>query len=177
MKNGKTAAILVEDLYQDQEVWYPAFRFREAGIKTIFVGTGKAEYKSKYGYPVHAEADIKEMEAKDFDAVIIPGGYAPDILRRYDAVNQFVADLFEAGKTVSAICHGLWVCASAGILKGRTVTCFFAVKDDVIHAGAKYVDKEVVVDHNLVTSRKPEDLPAFMRETLRLVTGKQSNLG
>jgi protease I len=165
----KTAAILVEDLYQEMEVWYPAYRFREAGLKTVFVGTGKPEYKSKVGYPVTAEAQAKEVSAADFDAIVIPGGFAPDFLRRHEAVNSLVAGVFKSGKVVSSICHGLWVCVSAGILKGRTVTCFFAVKDDVINAGAKYVDQEVVVDGNLVTSRKPDDLPAFMRETLKAV--------
>jgi protease I len=167
---GKTVAILVEDLYQELEVWYPAYRLREAGAKTLFVGTGKPEYKSKLGYPVKAEADAKEVKAKDLAGIVVPGGYAPDILRRYDAVNQLVADVFKAGGVVSAICHGLWVCCSAGILKGRTATCFFAVKDDVVNAGAKYVDKDVVVDRNLVTSRMPDDLPAFMRETLKLLS-------
>lgn len=165
----KTAAILVEDLYQEMEVWYPAYRLREEGIKTVFVGTGKPEYKSKMGYPVAAEAKAQDVTASQFDAIVIPGGYAPDILRRHDAVNRLVADMFNAGKVVSSICHGLWVCVSAGILKGRTVTCFFAVKDDVINAGAKYVDQEVVVDGNLISSRKPDDLPAFMRETLKAI--------
>jgi len=163
----KSAAILVEDLYQELEVWYPAYRLREEGIKTVFVGTGKPEYRSKLGYPVVAEADAREVTAKQFDAVIIPGGYAPDILRRHEPVNRLVADLFKAKKVVASICHGLWVCVSAGILKGRTVTCFHAVKDDVINAGATYVDQEVVVDGHLITARKPDDLPAFMRETLK----------
>ena len=169
-KNGpRTAAILVEDLYQEMEVWYPAYRLREAGVKTVFIGTGKPEYRSKTGYPVLAEGDINEVRAKDYDAVVIPGGYAPDLLRRHAAVNEFVAEAFNAGKVVAAICHAPWVLASAGVLKGRTATCFFAIKDDVIHAGAKYVDQEVVVDRNLVTSRKPDDLPAFMREVLKLL--------
>jgi protease I len=172
MKNGTKTAILVEDLYQEMEIWYPAYRLREAGVKTVFVGTGKPEYKSKVGYPCAAEADIKEVKAADFDAVIVPGGYAPDILRRFDAVNRFVRDLDQAGKVVSSICHGLWVCASAGILKGRTVTSFFAIKDDCVHAGATWVDQEVCVDRNLVTSRKPDDLPAFMRETLKRLEAK-----
>ncbi|MBI4564544.1 MAG: type 1 glutamine amidotransferase [Planctomycetes bacterium] len=163
----RTAAILVEDLYQEMEVWYPCYRFREEGVKTVFVGTGKPEYKSKLGYPVKAEADAREVGAQRFDAVVVPGGYAPDLLRRHETVNRLVGDMHRAGKVVAAICHGLWVCCSAGILKGRTVTCFFAVKDDVIHAGANYVDREVVVDGNLITSRMPDDLPAFMRETLK----------
>lgn len=171
----KTAAILVEDLYQEMEVWYPAYRLREEGIKTVFVGTGKSEYKSKLGYPVAADAQAGQVSASQFDAIVIPGGYAPDILRRHESVNRLVADVFKAGKVVSSICHGLWVCVSAGILKGRTVTCFFAVKDDVINAGAEYVDREVVVDGNLITARKPDDLPAFMRETLKaLAGGKES---
>jgi protease I len=168
----KTAAILVEDLYQEMEVWYPAYRLREAGVRTVFVGTGKPEYQSKRGYPVKAEADIKEAKVADFDAVVVPGGYAPDILRRFEPVTRFVAEMDRAGKVVAAICHALWVCCSAGILKGRTCTCFHAIKDDVVNAGAKYVDQEVVVDRNLVTSRTPDDLPAFMREAVRLIAGR-----
>lgn len=165
----KTAAILVEDLYQDMEVWVPAYRLREAGLKTVFVGTGKPEYKSKVGYPVKAEADIKEVQAADFDVLVVPGGFAPDFLRRHEAVTKLVRDLDQAGKPIGAICHALWVLCSAGILKGRTVTSFFAIKDDVKNAGATWVDQEVVVDRNLVTSRMPEDLPAFCRELLKLV--------
>ena len=171
----KTAAVLVEDLYQELEVWYPAYRLREEGIRTLFIGTGKPEYKSKVGYPVTAEAAAGEVSASELDAIIIPGGFAPDFLRRHEAVNRLVADVYNAGKVVSSICHGLWVCVSAGILKGRTVTCFFAVKDDVINAGAKYVDREVVVDGNLITARKPDDLPAFMRETLKALAAGPRN--
>ena len=167
MANPKRVAILVENMYQEMEVWYPAYRLREAGVETVFVGTGKPEYKSKVGYPVKADVAIKDVKAEDFDGVVVPGGFAPDILRRYDEVNQFVADIDKAGKVVAAICHALWVCCSAGIMKGRTSTCFFAIKDDVINAGAKYVDQEVCVDRNLITARKPDDLPAFMRETLK----------
>jgi protease I len=168
----KTVAILVEELYQEMEVWYPAYRLREAGVKTVFVGTGKPEYKSKLGYPVKAEADAKEVKAADFDGLIVPGGFAPDHLRRHEAVNELVAAVDRAGKPLGAICHALWVLVSAKVLKGRTATCFFAVKDDVTNAGATYVDQEVVVDRNLVTSRKPDDLPAFMREYLRLLETK-----
>jgi protease I len=168
MKNGaKRVAILVEDLYQEMEIWVPAYRLREAGVKTVFLGTGKPEYKSKLGYPCPAEGKIQEARSKDFDGVIIPGGYAPDLLRRHEAVNRFVAAIDKAGKPVGAICHALWVCCSTAMLKGRTVTCFSAIKDDVINAGATYVDREVVVDGNLITSRKPDDLPAFMREYLK----------
>lgn len=166
---SRKVAILVENLYQEMEVWYPAYRLREAGFQTVFVGTGNAEYKSKVGYPVKAEADIKEAKAADFAGVVVPGGYAPDHLRRHEAVNRFVAEMDKAGKLVASICHGPWVCCSAGMMKGRTATCFFAIKDDVVHAGATYVDQEVCVDRNLVTSRTPDDLPAFMRESLKVL--------
>jgi protease I len=165
----KTVAILVEEQYQEMEVWYPAYRLREAGVKTVFVGTGKPEYKSKVGYPVKAEVDAKEVKPADFDGIVVPGGFAPDFLRRVEAVNALVAEIDRAGKPVGAICHALWVCASAKILRGRKATSFFAIKDDVVNAGATWVDEEVVVDRNLVTSRKPDDLPAFMREFLKLL--------
>jgi len=110
---------------------------------------------------VDAEAD--EVKAADFDAVIIPGGYAPDRLRRYPAILKLVREVFEQGKVVAAICHAGWVPISAGILKGKEATCFFAIKDDVINAGATYLDQEVVQDGNLITSRTPDDLPAFCR--------------
>ena|SRR5438045_1093773 len=171
--NGpKTIAVLVEDMYQEMEVWYPAYRIREAGHKTVFVGTGKPEYKSKLGYPVKAEADVKEVQAKNFDGLIVPGGFAPDFLRRSPEVLALVSDIDKAGKPIGSICHAAWVLVSAKVLKGRTATCYFAIKDDVINAGAKYVDQEVVVDGNLVTSRRPDDLPAFMREYLKLLAAK-----
>jgi protease I len=169
----KMVAILVEDVYQEMEVWYPAYRLREAGYKTLFIGTGKPEYKSKLGYPVKAEGDIKEVHAKDFVGLIVPGGFAPDYLRRSTEVLEFVAAMDKDGKPIGSICHAAWVLCSAGILKGRQATCFFAIKDDVINAGAKYLDQEVVVDRNLVTSRKPDDLPAFMREFLKALEGKK----
>lgn len=163
----KRVAVLMEDNYQVLEVWYPYLRLREEGIKTVLVGTQKKEYKSKEGYPAQEELPIKKARVEDFDAVVIPGGYAPDILRRYEEVNKFVREMFERGKVVAAICHAGWVLVSACILKGRTVTGFSAIKDDLINAGAKYVDKEVVVDGNLITSRNPYDLPAFCAEIIK----------
>ena len=161
-------AVLVEDAYQVLEVWYPYFRLREEGIETILVGTGaKKEYKSKEGYPAQEELSVKKADAADFDAVVIPGGYAPDILRRYDEINKFVKEMNENRKVVACICHGGWVLVSAGILKGRTVTGFSAIKDDLINAGAKYLDKEVVIDGNLITSRNPYDLPYFCKEIIK----------
>lgn len=163
----KKAAVLIEDLYQVLEVWYPYLRLHEAGIKTVLVGTGKGEYKSKEGYPAREELSIKKARASDFDAVVIPGGYAPDILRRYPEVNKFVRDMHHKNKVVAAICHAGWVLVSAGILKGKRVTGFSAIKDDLTSAGAKFSDREVVVDANLITSRKPDDLPAFCREIIK----------
>ena len=111
------------------------------------------------------------VSASEFDGVVVPGGYAPDHIRRHPKANHFVRDMDRAGKLVASICHGPWVLCSAGILKGRRATCFFAIKDDVVNAGAKWEDAEVVVDNNLVTSRKPEDLPAFCRESIKVVAG------
>ena len=167
-----TIAIPVEELYQEMEVWYPAYRLREAGHKTVFDGTGKPEYKSKLGYPVKADRDVREVKAGEFDGLIVPGGFAPDFMRRSPELLQLVADLDKAGKPIGSICHAAWVLVSAKVLKGRTATCYFAIKDDLINAGASYVDQEVVVDRNLVTSRRPDDLPAFMREYLKLLGTK-----
>lgn len=166
---GRTVAILVEELYQELEVWYPYYRLREAGATVRTLGTGKKEYKSKLGYPVHADVDVHDAKAADYHGVIVPGGFAPDFMRRHEGPARFVREIFQAGKVVAAICHGLWIPASAGILQGMTATSFFAIKDDVIHAGAKWVDQEVCVDRNLVSARKPDDLPAFLRETMRLL--------
>jgi len=164
----KKVAVLVEDAYQVLEVWYPYFRLREEGVETVLVGSGtKREYKSKEGYPAREELSIKKAKADDFSGVVIPGGYAPDILRRYQEVNKFVRDLYRKKRVVAAICHGGWVLVSAGILKGRRVTGFFAIKDDLLNAGAVFMDKEVVVDGNLITARNPYDLPAFCREMIK----------
>ena len=161
----KKTAVLIEDNYQVLEVWYPYLRLRENGIKTVFIGPGrKKTYMSKEGYPAEEEVAIKDAKVSNFDAVVIPGGYAPDMLRRDNRINRFVEDMAEAGKLVAAICHAGSVLVSAGVLSGKTATCFYAVKDDVVNAGANYVDKEVVVDGNLITSRNPYDLPAFCTE-------------
>ena len=161
--SGKRVAILVEDLYQELEVWYPYFRLKEAGADVLVVGTNKKEFKSKFGYPILADVVVERVSASQFDALIIPGGYAPDILRRFPAVLRLVRDVNAQGKVIGAICHAGWVLCSTEVLRGRTVTCFSAIKDDVVNAGATYVDREVVRDGNLITARKPDDLPAFLR--------------
>lgn len=159
---GKTVAVLIEEQYQELEVWVPYYRLKEAGAKVLLLGAEKGKvYKGKFGYPAAAEADYKSLKAGAVDGVVIPGGFAPDFMRRYPEPAAFVREAFQAGKVVASICHGAWILASAEVLEGKKATCFYAIADDVRHAGAKYVDEEVVVDGNLITSRKPEDLPAF----------------
>lgn len=167
-RKNKVIAILVEDMYQVLEVWYPILRLKEDGIATRTIGTGgKTSYASKEGYPAKVDCSIDQVSAKDFDGVIIPGGFAPDFLRRYEKVIAFVRQIHDEGKIVAAICHGGWLLVSADIIHGRKVTCFFAIKDDLKAAGGHYVDQEVVVDRNIITARKPEDLTAFVGEIIK----------
>jgi protease I len=121
------------------------------------------EYKSKHGYPIRPDVSAEHISAKDIDGLIIPGGYAPDLLRRYPSVIRLVHEAHAQGKVLGAICHGGWVLCSAKILRGKTVTGFFAIRDDLVNAGATFVDQEVVRDGQLITSRTPDDLPAFLR--------------
>jgi protease I len=167
---GKRAAVLVEQQYQELEVWYPVYRLREAGCKVTLVAPEAGQtYPSKLGYPAKSDKAAKDVSADDFDVLVIPGGFAPDYLRRSEAVLRLVSAMAEQGKVVAAICHGPWVLCSTQALKGRRATCFFAIKDDLANAGGKYVDEEVVRDGNLITSRKPDDLPAFMQAVLQAV--------
>lgn len=168
---GRRIVVLAEDLYEDLELWYPVLRLREEGAEVVVVGTGAQSYTGKNGYPVTVDTSADKISADDVHAVVIPGGYAPDRLRRYPAVLSLVRQAFEQGKVVAAICHALWVPISAGIMKGRRATCFFAIKDDVINAGAEYEDAEVVRDGNLITSRQPSDLGAFCREIISALAG------
>jgi protease I len=164
----KRIAIFVEDHYQVLEAWYPYLYLRGEFLETVFVGPGRAEtYASKEGYSVREELRIDQARPGDFDAVVIPGGYAPDMMRRHSAMIDFVKAMDAENKVVAAICHGLWIPASAGILKGKKATSYFAIKDDVINAGATWVDQEVVVDGNLISSRKPDDLPAFCKQIVK----------
>ncbi|MCH7952061.1 type 1 glutamine amidotransferase [Patescibacteria group bacterium] len=160
----KKIAILIENLYQDQEAWYPYYRLKEEGAEVLFVGPEKGKaYQSKKGYPAVSELGINEAASDNFDAVVIPGGYAPDLMRRTPAMVAFVKEMHKKGKIVAAICHAGWMLSSADIIRGKRVTSFFAIADDVKNAGADYVDEEVVRDGNIITSRKPDDLPAFLR--------------
>ncbi|MFY9586952.1 MAG: type 1 glutamine amidotransferase domain-containing protein [Actinomycetota bacterium] len=159
---GKKVVILSGPDYEDMELQYPLYRLKEEGAEVVVAGIGAESYKGKKGYPVTVDAQITDLNAKDFDAVVIPGGYAPDHMRRSEELLAFVREIHDQGKTVAAICHAPWVAVSAGILKGRRVTCVPAIKDDVMNAGADYVDEPVVVDGNLITSRRPDDLPVFL---------------
>lgn len=168
--SGKKVAVLVEHHYQDLEVWYPVMRLREAGVKVTIVGTGSApEYVGKYGYPAKVDKTAEKVKAASFDGLVIPGGWAPDKLRMYESVLTLVRDMDRAKKPIACICHGGWVLVSAGVLRSRHVTSYSAIKDDMVNAGAKWVDQEVVVDRHLVTARKPDDLPAFMLKFLDLL--------
>lgn len=165
---GKRVAILAEAMYQEMELWVPYYRMKEEGAEVKVVGAGGAKsYTSKHGYPVNVDVQAEDVSGVEFDAVIIPGGYAPDMMRRHAAMVKLVREANQAGNVVAAICHAGWMLCSADVLKGKTATCFFSIKDDLVHAGAKYVDQEVVVDGNLITSRRPDDLPAFCREIVR----------
>ncbi len=163
----RRVAVLAEDNYQELELWYPVLRLREEGAEVEVVGSGaKDTFMSGKGYPVRADVSAAEVSAEDYDAVVVPGGFAPDKMRRVEAMTSLVRDMNESGKVVAAICHAAWVLVSADILRGRRATCVSAIKDDVTNAGAQYVDEEVVVDENLITSRTPPDLPAFCREII-----------
>jgi protease I len=141
---------------------------REEGCKVTLVGPeGGQNYPSKLGYPARSDRAARDVSADDFDILIIPGGYAPDHIRRCEPMIRLASHMAEQGKVIGAICHGPWVLCSTQALKGRKATCFFAIKDDVINAGGKYVDAEVIRDGNLITSRKPDDLPAFMQTIIQ----------
>ena len=160
---GKRVAVLVENFYEDLELWYPVLRFREEGARVSIVGPRIDKFTSKNGYPASADVAIDQANPGDYDAVIIPGGYAPDHMRRTPAMVEFVRRAHEGGALIGAICHAGWMLASAGIARGKRLTCFFSIKDDLVNAGARYEDREVVRDGTLVTSRVPSDLPAFCR--------------
>ncbi len=170
--NGKKVAILIEDLFNIYEFWYPYYRLLEAGAEVVVVGSGrKDQFTGKPATDVKADVAADKVSAADFDGVVIPGGYAPDMMRRHPAMVNLVADAVSSGKMVAAICHAGWMLCSAGAVKGRKVTSFFAIKDDLINAGADWVDEAVVVDNNLITSRTPDDLPVFLPAIIKALAG------
>ncbi len=159
---GKKIAIMVDEMYQVLEVWYPYYRFREAGLEVNLVAAeANTSYPSKEGYPCVSDVAAGQARAEDYDCMLVPGGFAPDFMRRSAEVIKFANEMVNADKIIAAICHGGWLLCSTQAYKGKTATCFKAIKDDIINAGADYVDAECMVDGNLITSRKPDDLPAF----------------
>jgi protease I len=165
---GKVAAIIAADEFEDLELFHPLYRLQEEGIRTIVIGLTKDAIKGKKGYSITPNASIEEVKAADFDFLIVPGGKSPEKLRLNNNILRFVKDFDTQGKPIAAICHAGQVLASAGIVKNRTLTCVAGIRDDMVNAGAHYVDKAVVSDGNLVTSRVPSDLPEFARAMIEV---------
>ena len=169
---GKHVAILVEQKYEELELWYPYYRLKEAGAVPVLVGpTAGATYPSKLGYPATADAAAADVAAADFAGIVIPGGFCPDYIRRSPAMLKLVRDAHDLKKPLAAICHGAWVLCSTTALRGRKATGFHSVRDDVVNAGAEWVDAEVVIDGHVITSRTPKDLPAFTAAFLTAIGG------
>ncbi len=166
----KRIAILVADLYDDNELYYPYYRLLEEGYQVDFIGAeANTTYKSKHGLPVVSKYAASDVNVSDYDGLVIPGGFSPDYMRRSSDIVDFAKNLDKLKKPMAAICHGAWLMASACDLKGKTMTCFFSIKDDIVHAGANYVDEAVVVDGHLVTSRTPKDLPVFVKTFIQVL--------
>jgi protease I len=166
------AVVLVEDMYEDLELQYPRLRLIEAGYSVSLAGPEKGSvYTSKHGYPQVADSTFNEITAREVQVLIVPGGYAPDKLRRYPKCLQLVRAVHEHGGVIGFICHGGWVPISAGIVKGKRVTSVSAIRDDLVNAGAEWVDEPCVVDGNIVTAQIPKDLPAFMQAILTAAGG------
>lgn len=159
----KRIAIFVDDLFEDIEFWYPFYRLKEEGATVTVISAERGIFTGKKGTGLTSKMAIYDAEIDSFDALVIPGGYAPDRMRRSPDMVDFVKEMNDRGKIIAAICHAGWMLASAGILQDKKVTSFFSIKDDMVNAGGQWVDEEVVKDGNFITSRKPDDLPAFCR--------------
>jgi len=160
----KKIAILVADLYDDNELYYPYYRFLEEGYHVDLVGaTAGANYKSKQGQIATSTVSAKDVKAEDYEALMVPGGFSPDYMRRSKDIVSFAKRMDELKKPIGAICHGGWLLISACDLKGRNMTCYTSIRVDVENAGAIYLDEPVVVDGHFITSRTPKDLPIFMK--------------
>jgi protease I len=173
--SGKSVLFFVGPQYEDLELWYPKIRLEEEGAQTLVAGLGERVYQGKKGYPVTVDRSVDDLYPEVYDALVIPGGYAPDHMRRSEKLLSITRAIADAGKPVAFICHAAWVPISAGLLKGRKVTCVRAIKDDVINAGATYLDEPVVVDGNLISSRTPADLPAFCRAIIRALAASPAD--
>ena len=165
------ALVISGDNFEDTELLVPYYRLKEDGIHVDIASMNKGRIKGKHGYEVEVNKTLKEVKPDDYDILVLPGGKAPEAIRREKEAIEIVKDFFQKNKLVSAICHGPQILITAGLLKGRHATCYKSVAEEMRDAGAIYEDKEVVVDGNLVTSRQPADLPAFLRETMRMLRG------
>ena len=163
---NKRILFLVAPLYEDLELWYPKIRLEEEGATCVVAGLGEKSYQGKRGYPITPDTTVDQVQAEDFDALVIPGGYAPDILRRSARVLELTRQIHAAGKPIAFICHAGWVPISAGIVRGKRGTSVGAIRDDLVNAGMAWEDAPVVVDGNLISSRTPADLPHFSRAIL-----------
>lgn len=167
---GKSVLVFTGDIYEDLELWYPKIRLEEAGAQVVVAGEEANQlYAGKHGYPCHSDAAIDDMLSENFDALIVPGGFMPDKLRRLPKVLELVREFFESGKPVAAICHGGWIPISAGIYRGVRVTGSPGIKDDLVNAGALFEDAAVVVDRNSISSRRPQDLAEFCRAIIEMM--------
>jgi protease I len=167
------ALIISADNFEDTELLVPYYRLREEGTTADIASLSKGRIRGKHGYEVEVDKTVHEINPDDYDLLILPGGKAPEAIRKEEKALDISRRFFEKNKPVSAICHGGQTLISAGVLKGRRVTCYKSVASEMKEAGALYEDSEVVVDGNLVSSRQPSDLPAFMRETMKLVRRKE----
>jgi protease I len=165
--HGKQVLFFAGPLYEDLELWYPKIRLEEEGVNTTVAGLGEKTYAGKRGYPVSVDTDISAVDSTRFDGLVIPGGFAPDQMRRYEKLLQITRDIYQAGKPVAFICHAGWVPISAKILQGKRATSVRAIKDDMENAGVLWEDSPVVVDGNLISSRTPADLPQFCKALIK----------
>lgn len=171
--SGKRVLLFVDDIYEDMELMYPKYRLIEAGAEAIVAGPAQGvTYTGKHGYPCKSDATIDGVAARDFHGVICPGGFMPDKLRRLSKVKNLIKEFADAGKLVAAICHGGWMPISAGVYRGVRVTGSPGIQDDLVNAGALWEDAPVVVDGAFVSSRKPDDLPAFMQAVIEVLAGR-----
>ena len=171
----KHILIFIGPDYEDLELLYPRLRLIEAGMGVTTAGlVADTVYHGKNGYPCTSDAAIDDMEAADFEGVVIPGGWLPDKLRRFDKVKQLVRDFESTGKLIASICHGPWIDISAGVVNGYHYTSTPGIKDDLVNAGAQWSDQPVVVDRHHVSSRRPDDLPEFCKAMLKVLNGSTS---
>lgn len=164
-------AILVEKIYEDLELQYPRLRLKEAGHEVDIVGPKAGEtYIGKHGYPQKSEKAARDVRAGDYQLIVIPGGSSPDHMRRDEGMVRLVREAASLGTPMAAICHGPWLLCSTDALRGRRCTSYMSIIDDLVNAGGNWVDEECVVDGPIITSRCPDDLPAFSNAILQLVS-------